>query len=91
LEITISTANHKKGSENPEGGDNTERIGEGIIASFTLPQCQSLLWDQINEKALLLERIRAGLLEQDDASKQVFVYLSTLICMFTFKNIQVYG
>jgi hypothetical protein len=63
--------NHKKGPEIPEGGDSSEKIGEGIIASFTLPQCQSLLWDQINEKALLLERIRVGLLEQEDASKRV--------------------
>ena len=50
--------------------DSWEDMGREIIMSFSLPQCQSLLWDQINEKATLLEQIRAGQFQQQEAADE---------------------
>ena len=50
--------------------DSWEDMGREIIMSFSLPQCQSLLWDQISEKATLLEQIRAGQFQQQEAADE---------------------
>ena len=47
--------------------DSWEDMGREIVMSFSLPQCQSLLWDQISEKATLLEQIRAVQFQQQEA------------------------
>jgi hypothetical protein len=47
--------------------DSWEDMGREIVMSFSLPQCQSLLWDQISEKATLLEQIRAVQFKQQEA------------------------
>ena len=49
--------------------ENWEDIGREIIVNFSLPQCQTLLWDQIGEKASLLELIRAGQFDQQEAEE----------------------
>lgn len=50
--------------------DSWEDMGREIIMSFSLPQCQSLLWDQISEKATLLEQIRVGQFQQQEAADE---------------------
>ena len=47
--------------------DSWEDMGREIVMSFSLPQCQSLLWDQISEKATLLEQVRAVQFQQQEA------------------------
>jgi hypothetical protein len=50
--------------------DSWEDMGREIVMSFSLPQCQSLLWDQISEKATLLEQIRAVQFQQQEAQDE---------------------
>ena len=56
---------NKKTSDN-----NWEDIGREIIDNFSLPQCRSLLWDQIGEKASLLELVKAGQFDQQEAKDE---------------------
>jgi hypothetical protein len=62
--------NKKSNSAKNSSETNWEEIGREIIANFSLPQCQELLWEQISEKAALLEQIRAGQFDQQEAEEE---------------------
>jgi hypothetical protein len=73
-ELNACTGTPLKSKKNNSGKNssetNWEEIGREIIANFSLPQCQELLWEQIGEKAALLEQIRAGQFEQQEAEEE---------------------
>ena len=68
---TLTPNKNKKPNLNSssENEGKWDEIGREIIDNFSLPQCQSLLWDQIGEKASLLEQLRAGQFEQQEAKE----------------------
>ena len=76
-EIATCTVTPSKGKKSATPVSNVpstvteswEDIGREIILNFSLPQCQTLLWDQIGEKASLLELIRAGQFDQQEAEE----------------------
>ena len=61
-EVGKASDNNTKSSES-----NWEEIGREIIDNFSLLQCQSLLWDQIGEKATLLEMVKVEQFKQQEA------------------------
>ena len=71
----LNGGNHKN-KKSPGTGildsdsDSWEDMGREIVMSFSLPQCQSLLWDQISEKATLLEQIRAVQFQQQESQDE---------------------
>ena len=73
-ELSACTGTPQKNKKNTPSRNssetNWEEIGREIIANFSLPQCQELMWEQIGEKAFLLEQIRAGQFEQQEAEEE---------------------
>ena len=61
-ELGTPSNKNKKSSES-----NWEEIGREIIDTFSLHQCQTLLWDQIGEKATLLEMVKDEQFKQQEA------------------------
>ena len=61
-ELGTPSTKNKKSSES-----NWEEIGREIIDTFSLHQCQTLLWDQIGEKATLLEMVKDEQFKQQEA------------------------